>query len=394
VKGHIQLRGPNTYRLKYDLDPHPITGERRTRYVTFHGTKRQAQDELARLMATERGQTAVDPNSITLAEFLASWAERAAMSVSLKTIERYRQLIDRQIVPHLGNVVLQKLKPPDITRWHATLLKAGRHDGAALSPQSVKHAHRVLHKALADAVDQELIIRNPATRVSPPKFDQAEIAILSADQVSRVLRALHGTEILPHIVVLISTGIRRGELMALQWGDIDFDERRLRVQRSIEATYAHGIRIKPPKTRHGRRRLTLPQIAVAALREHRAAQLEIRTKLGLGRLQNDHHVFGDLEGAPRHPDWITYKWKDTVKRLGLPKVTLHALRHSHASALIATGQDVVTVSRRLGHASPTITLSVYAHLFGQTDQAAASAIDELLKHAVASPTTIGGHDQD
>jgi integrase len=134
-----------------------------------------------------------------------------------------------------------------------------------------------------------------------------------------------------------------------------------------------------PKTRHGRRIISLPPIALEILREQRKAQLEIRMKLGIGRLSPSHYVFGDIEGSLRHPDWVTYRWRHLVETRNLPDVTLHALRHSHASALIATGQDVVTVSRRLGHASPTITLSVYAHLFDKTDEAAASAIEAVLK---------------
>jgi integrase len=148
--------------------------------------------------------------------------------------------------------------------------------------------------------------------------------------------------------------------------------------KGIEATNK-GLRVKPPKTRHGRRIISLPPIAVEALREQRKAQLEIRMKLGIGKLSPSHYVFGDLEGSLRHPDWITYRWRYFLETQRLPRVTLHALRHSHASALIASGQDVVTVSRRLGHASPTITLSVYAHLFDKTDEAAASAIEAVLK---------------
>ena len=167
--------------------------------------------------------------------------------------------------------------------------------------------------------------------------------------------------------------------MGLQWGDLDPDAGKLRIERAIEATKVRGLRIKSPKTRHGRRLISLPRIAIEVLREHRKAQLEIRLKLGIGKLLPTHHVFGDIEGSARHPGWLTDQWKRAIRAKQLPEVPLHALRHSHASALIASGQDVVTVSRRLGHASPTITLSVYAHLFDKTDEAAADAIEAVLK---------------
>ena len=379
MRGHIQPRGKSTWRLKYDVAPDPKTGSRRTRYATFRGTKRQAEDHLTKLMAADSDEPSFDAGTTSLAAYLRSWIVDVAASISPKTIERYRQLVDRQIVPHLGSKRLQKLSPTDIAHWHGVLLQQGRHDGTGLSAQSIRHAHRVLHKALCDAVDREILIRNPASRISPPKSEAGEVAILSSDQVTTVIDALRGTEIFPHVMILISSGIRRGELMALQWGDIDLNANTLRVQRSIEATKSHGLRIKPPKTRHGRRTITLPAIAITALKEHRAAEHEIRLALGLGKVQPTDCVFGSYDGKPRHPDWITYHWAHSVNRLGLPKVTLHALRHSHASALIAGGQDVVTVSRRLGHASPTITLSVYAHLFAPTDQAAADTIEDLLK---------------
>jgi integrase len=198
---------------------------------------------------------------------------------------------------------------------------------AAPSARTVGHAHRVLHKALADAVARELLLRNPASLVSPPKIENSDVAILSAAEVKTVLDALQGTEIYPHIVVLLSTGMRRRQLMGLQWGDIDLED----------------------------------------------------GKLWIGKLAPTHHVFGDIEGSARHPGWLTDRWSRVVKIKKLPHVTLYALRHSHASALIASGRYVVTVSRRLGHANPTITLSGYAHLVDKTDEAAATAIDSILK---------------
>jgi integrase len=125
--------------------------------------------------------------------------------------------------------------------------------------------------------------------------------------------------------------------------------------------------------------VTLPSIAIDVLREHRKAQLEVRLRLGIAKLQPTHYIFGDIYGAVRHPGWITDRWRHAIHAKKLPEVSLHALRHSHASALIASGQDVVTVSRRMGHSSPTVTLAVYAHLFDNTDEAAATAIDAILK---------------
>src|SRR5215204_3126928 len=123
--------------------------------------------------------------------------------------------------------------------------------------------------------------------------------------------------------MLLSTGMRRGELMGLQWGDVDLDARKLRVERAIEKTKSHGLRIKAPKTKHGRRLITLPSGAVTLLRQHRKTQLENRLALGIGKLADDAHVFGTLEGRPRDPDRITQDWKRFAAARRLPKVTLH-----------------------------------------------------------------------
>jgi integrase len=237
----------------------------------------------------------------------------------------------------------------------------------------------VLHKALADAVKHELLFRNPASAVSPPKVIAGEMKVLDADQVRDALVAMRETSIYPQIAILLLTGMRRGELMGLQWRDIDFDAKRVRIERSVEKTKAFGLRLKEPKTKHGRRPIALSDAGIEILREHRKATLERRLSLALGRLPDDAFVFGSYDGSIRDPDRITQDWKRFAAARKLPKVTLHALRHSHASALIASGTDPVVVSRRLGHASPVVTMSVYAHLFDRGDEAAAAVMDPLVR---------------
>jgi integrase len=327
--------------------------------VTFHGTKREAQNEVARLISLSNAGDAIEPSKVTLRDYLPKWvADAEAVAISAKTAERYRQLINRQIIPYLGAITLQKIRAADVVSWHAKLLREGRHDGDPLSARTVGHAHRVLRKALADACRRELLTRNPASLVQPPKFDIEEMKILSAEQVRGVLSGLKGTPIFAPVVLLLSTGMRRGELMALRWGDVDLDGAKLRVERSVEKTKAHGLREKPPKTRHGRRTISLPPMAVDAIRTHRKQQLETRVALGLGKLPDVQPVFGTYDGKLRDPDRITQDWKRYTASRGLPRVTLHALRHSHASALIVAVQDVLTISRRLGHGNPNVTLAV------------------------------------
>jgi integrase len=171
--------------------------------------------------------------------------------------------------------------------------------------------------------------------------------------------------------------MRRGEIVALRWADVDLDDGKIRVERSLEQTNA-GLAIKSPKTKAGRRTVSIPPSIVAELRDHWRQQQEQRLALGIGKAGTDDLVFARPDASPWPPDSLSGDWARTVRTLKLPKVSLHSLRHTHVSQLIAAGLDVVTVSRRIGHSHPTVTLSVYAHLFGNTDEKAAEAVETAL----------------
>jgi integrase len=193
-----------------------------------------------------------------------------------------------------------------------------------------------------------------------------------------VREALKGSRLGPIVNLGLATGCRLGELLSLRWRDLDGST--LTIERSLEQTKA-GLRFKSPKTKHGRRKITLPPSAVLDLDKHRREQLELRMLLGLGKPPADALVFCNYDGSPLAPGKLSVQWNRAIRRIpGIPPVTFHSFRHCHASALIKAGVDVVSVSRRLGHSSPVITLKVYAHLFGDSTQdKAAEAIERMLK---------------
>ncbi len=372
MKGTVIRRGKHSWRIKYDLPRDPVTGERRICYVTWKGTKADAEKELRhRLTALDKG-VHVDPSKLTIADYLDQWLDDVApATVAPKALERYRGLCRNQIKPHLGASQLQKLRPADIATWLQALGKTG------ISVRSIRHAHGVLRTALAHAAAIEIVERNVASIIKPPKLVRTEVEILNSEQLADALRKLEGHSIYPIAALAIGTGARRGEIAALRWNDLDLDVAMVRIERSLEQT-KEGIRVKAPKTAAGRRSVSLPAFTVVALRDHRRQTLELRLQLGIGVLPGDAPVFGDFNGNWPNPYSISDRWRDAVKSRKLPKVTFHALRHSHASALIAAGLDVVAVSRRLGHASPALTLSTYSHLFKNSDHQAAQAIDAAL----------------
>jgi integrase len=234
-----------------------------------------------------------------------------------------------------------------------------------------------LQAALEAAVKLDMIGRNVADNVPAPKPLKNEVPIFKGPELQSVLVALQGTRIYPLVALALATGMRRSELLALRWCDVDLQRRALRVEHSLEQTKG-GLRLKSPKTESGKRSIQLPDQAVDVLNAHNKAQLELRLQLGMGKREAEAFVFSNHDGTPISPNYFSIMWIRESKRAGLPKRTFHSLRHSHASALIRAGLDVVRVGRQLGHSKPTITLSTYAHAFEVADSEAAKAIGKML----------------
>jgi integrase len=368
--GHIRERGPGSWEIRYEL-PRLADGRRRTRTLTIKGSKRDAQRELRQALAAVDAGTHVDRSKITVAQLLRESIEqwRRAGKISSRTCERYADDAKNYIVPSLGALEIQKLTTVDLERWHGELL-------SRLAPTTVRQAHRLLGQALARALKHGMVVRNVAVLEKAPAPGTREPEILQSEQIAPMLKALEGHPLHAEVVTSLYTGVRRGELLALCWGDIDLDGATLTVNKALEETRQHGVRVKEPKSERSRRRVSLPAIVAETLRAHRLKQLEQRAKTG-ARPRAD-LVFPGPGGGHWVPTHFSVEWRRTVRRLGLPVVTWHALRHGHASMLIAAGCDVVTVSKRLGHASADLTLRIYSHLWADGDRKAADAIDRIV----------------
>jgi integrase len=386
--GHIRQRGKSSWELKFDAGRDPATGQRKIQYHSFKGAKREARIKLAELIAAVAGGSYVEPSKITVGGYVLGrvdqWA--AGRDITPRTAQRYRELASSQIAPHLGGLRLQKIRPADIEAWHTTLLQSGRKDGkGGLSARTIGHAHRVLSKALDDAVRHGLLTSNPARLEKAPRLNGSEIVIIEEERVGELIAKLRGLAIEARAITAYGTGLRLSELLALRWADVDLDgARTIYVRQALEETKA-GIRFKQPKTKAGLRDVTLPDMVVETLRAHRQKQLKLRLMLGLGKLPADALVFPSEDRGPQSPGSVSSKWSIVAARIGMPEISFHALRHTHASQLIAAGIDVVTISRRLGHATPNVTLQIYAHLFRKRDDKAAAAINDAINGALARP---------
>jgi integrase len=379
MRGNITRRGRSSWRLKFDIGT-DAAGTRQTRFVTVRGTRRDAERELAKLLGAAHDGSYVEPVKTTVGEFVRRriYQWEAGGMISARTAARYRQLLEHQIAPHIGRKPLQKLRPLDIEEWHTVLRQNGRVRGqGGIAARTIGHAHRVLSKALADAARNDLIGRNVARLEQPPTVPDHEMVIVR--DVPGLLDALRGSAMAAPALLGLLCGLRLGEVLALRWSCVDLARKVIQIREAIEQTKAHGIRFKAPKSAAGRRDISMPDSVVEALREYRREQLELRLKLGTGKLPADALLFANIDGSPRSLYAASQAWRTFAESVGLAGVTFHALRHTHASQLIDAGVDIVTISRRLGHTKPDITLRIYAHLFQKDDSKAAAAINAVLK---------------
>jgi len=381
MKGHIRKRGKRSWAVIIDLG-RDANGKRHQKWHTVHGAKRDAQRELADLLSSLNKGDYVEPSRMKVSEYLDRWlSEYAKLNVSPKTYERYTDIISRNIKPALGEYHLSKLRPLHIQSFYTDALTQGRKDGrGGLSAQTVLHFHRVLRKALQQAVKWQLLARNPTEAVEPPRPQRKEMQVVDEAGTARLLHAVEGMRLYMPVLLAVMTGMRRGEILALRWQDTDLEKGQVAVRRSLEQT-RDGLRFKQPKTGKGMRSVALPGIAIQVLRRHKTEQAQERLKLGPAYEDND-LVCPCPDGKPWPPDSLSTAFAGLIRRSDLPRIRFHDLRHSHATQLLRHGIHPKVVSERLGHSKVGITLDTYSHVLPGMQEEAASKVDTALRLAI------------
>lgn len=377
MRGHIERRGQRSWRLKWELGTNIANGKRQTRRKTVTRTKREAESELARILGSLTGGTYVDPNRMTVRELVERWRDDvAAAEVSPKTFERYRERVGR-LIEGLGSIPLLRLQPLQIQAFYTTLRESGhRRTGSRLSEQTMLHFHKVLVAALAQGVRWRLVAVNAARQVNAPVPKRIEMATLGAKQMRQLLKCAEHTYLHVPVLLWLTAGLRRGELLALRWADLDRERCRLAVVRTLEETKA-GVTFKAPKTARSTRVIPLPPVSIELLAEHGVRQKRRRLTLGAG-WQNQGLIFPDSTGAPMRPRNVTKAFTALAMRAGLPNISIHSLRHTHATELLRAGVHPKVVSERVGHSSIAFTLQRYGHALPDMQQNAADEAERLV----------------
>jgi integrase len=312
------------------------------------------------------------PTFGTVGELCDKWWRYSSPNLAPTVAREYRRLIDRRVVPRLGNVKVVELRANQLDAWYGELLAGGAVNGRPLSPNSVRHVHSVLHRALEQGIAWDWIAHNPARRATPPPARRPCIHLPSAGEVVQLIEAAHSVNrSLPIYLRLAAvTGARRGELCALQWRHVDVDRQTLHIAGQVSHT-ASGPVQRPTKT-HAERRLTLDSVTLAELGELRGC---------LPSLDADRYIFShDPDGTtPWRPDYATLAFARLADRLGIAKIRLHDLRHFAATTMLLNGIDVRTAAGRLGHARASTTLDIYAHYTEPADRRAAATLAKSLR---------------
>ena len=299
MKGHIRERSPGHWAIVIDLRD-TEAGKRRQRWYSFRGTTRQAQVECARLISEIQNGTAIEPSRLTVSDFLERWIEHMQGQVSPRSHERYAEIARKNLMPLLGGLALTKLQPAHISQAYAKALASGRRDGkGGLSARTVTHMHRVVREALQQGVRWQMLARNPADAVKPPKVERKQMNVLDTDATAALIETARPYRIFVPILLGVLCGLRRGEIAALRWKSVDLEAGQLCVVASIEQTKA-GCREK--ETKSGRDRVVaLPAMLIAELRRHRAEQAQELLQLGV-RLTDNGYVVAQADGSPLQPN--------------------------------------------------------------------------------------------
>jgi len=341
--------------------PAPEGGKRQVRKTGFT-TQRAAQQALRELQQEVDQERYVPPTKMTLEAYLEQeWLPARRRVVRATTWSQQAMLMRAYVIPRIGKSGLQTLPPTRLNALYAELEANGRRDGkGGLSPKSVHHVHRTLHRALKDAVRWGFASRNVAALADAPVLSAGEHAVWTPEQLRHFLTTARGNRNFAYFLVLAGTGMRRGEGLGLKWTDLDL-EQGLATKVVRQLTVADSARVwSEPKTAKGRRPLTLDPLAVEALKRHRARQAQERLMAG-SRWRDHDLVFPKLNGEAQHPEAVSKYFKRLCLAAGLPHIGLHGLRHTYATVALDRGVPTKVVSEQLGHSRTSITEDLYMH---------------------------------
>jgi integrase len=379
MRGSVVRRG-KSWAVVIELPRDSQTEKRRQRWHSGFRTRKDAERKRIELLSSVDSGTYVENTRHTLTQFFDDWFPAIATTIRPATLYSYERNVGLHVVPYIGTLTLQKVDAGTLNALYARLLENGsKHRGRGLSARSVRYVHTILHRAFKDAVRWGRLARNPADAADPPRASASprpEMMTWAAEDLRCFLEKIEDDRLFAAYLLLATTGMRRGEALGIRWGDIDLAAGRASVRQTVIAV-AHHVQFGSPKTAKGRRVVSLDARTVATLRAHRQRQLKERMLMGAGWRDHD-LVFAKPTGEPLHPERFSREFDRRVERHGLPKITLHGLRHTWATLALRAGVHPKVVQERLGHANVSITLDIYSHATPAMQEQAAERVATLV----------------
>jgi len=382
MSGSIEIRAKDSFRLVVSggVD---LQGKRIKHSRTFHGDNRGAKQALAAFVfEVAQGSVGVGCKML-LRDWAKMWLAQHEKRVAPRTIETYREHLENRILPSLGHIPLEKLQPKHINCFLAQLEQDGNRldgrDGVISNATSLRHL-RTLSVMLQEAVYRQLITLNPARSVRTPRVQFKEARWYDEHDVKLLITKLQGEPAVFRAMILIASlvGLRRGEIIGLEWSSIDWDNRTIAIRQSVQILAQKGQSLKEPKSASSMRTVALPGIVLQALLTWRDEQAQLQASLGSKWRVPKNFICTTACGTWLSANQLTRAFKEFIERNGLPTITLHGLRHTAASLLISNGLNIRTVSSILGHSQASTTLNIYSHTFHSSLREAANIVDTML----------------
>ncbi|MCL6612470.1 MAG: site-specific integrase [Peptococcaceae bacterium] len=382
MAGWVEKRGENKWRLNVPGGTGP-DGKRKVFRKNVEAPSKREAEKLLDLFSAEvlKGQY-VEPSKLTFKQFAERWLrDYGETNLAPKTLFRYKQILAR-VLQAMGHLKMEQIKPMHLVEFYNNLREEGiRKDGKSgkLSDSTILYHHRVISSIFNDAVKWEVIPSNPAGKVDPPKAKTKQAPCYNEEQTAALMAALD-KEPLKYkamVILALATGLRRGEIMGLEWPDVNFETNTITVSRASQYLPEKGTFSKDPKNETSIRVIATPESVMALLKQYKAHQNEERLKVG-DLWKGSNRLFTTWDGRPMHPDTISSWFPKFLARHNLPHIKFHAMRHTSATLLIAEGIPLKNVSARLGHADTRTTDKIYAHALVSVDKKAAQAMDNIL----------------
>jgi integrase len=375
MKGYVARKGDRWYAVIYQgLDP--ATGKELRRWHPA-GTSREDAERLAASLAAEMNGRDDGGRSLTFGVYLtARWLPGRRLELAQSTWDGYRRKVELHILPSLGSIPIRRLRPHHLERLYDEKLHP-QNGKRPLAPKTVLEIHLIVRGALNDAVRRGIVTRNAALVAHAPKLrsiPKAEPQAWTAPELQAFLRETAGHRLFAAMWLLANTGLRRSELLGLQWDDVDLDAATLSINRGL-VSIGYELHESRGKTSNSRRAIDLDPTTVAVLAAWKRWQQAERAAVGI---QSENWVFADVEGNPIHPHAISQAFERIVARAGVPNVRLHDVRHTHGTLLIKAGVPVKVVSERLGHGNPAFTIDTYQHVLPGMQAEAARIFEKLI----------------